>query len=251
MLNATGQQKLGVIKRKTNMSTLEELGLNRGLTKDGGSSVDAVSKSLDTNIPVDAGDNFNAQQVITGTVITSCIVQASGGPNRVELAPYFTSKVGLAPTYKYNGDCLVAYKDNTVVVLINKDGIQGVENSGFLLYANKYFYYGFDSLGNNLLQPQIFTGKINTDGSVVGLPIGWTCTYNSAGWYTITHNLNHVTYRVNVTAINFPTRVAVSNITANTFDVYFEEDTYDGTGLHTGVQGVDTAFMFSFFNMLP
>lgn len=227
---------------------LEELNLNRNLTKDGGSSVDAVSKSM-SNASVADDSNPDAPQVLTGTVISSCIVQSSASPDRVELSPYVTSETG-APSEFTKLESLIAYAGNIAQVIINKKGIYGV-NSSFTNVVAQRFFYGQDSFGNIIPQPQSFVGIIKGDGTGAWLPPGWSSVKNSTGNYTITHNLNSHTYTVMVTPINSYYNLSINNFITNTFDVYSTKYSFDGTGLFTTISPVDGDFTFTLLRIYP
>lgn len=225
---------------------LEELNLNRNLTKFGGSNVDAITKSLNTSVPTGSGEQ-DAPNILTGTVITSCIVQSSGGPDRVELAPYVTSNTGVTLAEKI--DALVAYKDNIAVVLINKDGIYGtVASFGDAAITNLGVSSTFIYKG--IIQPVVFYGAVSSAGSITSL-YSWTCTHLGTGSYRITHNLNSTFYTVNITPNTGHYRGMVTNVGVNSFDISFQQSSYDGTGLYTGEVAVDVGFYFSLFNNLP
>jgi len=231
------------------MSTLEELNLNRNLVKGEGSSLDAISKSLNINIPNDSSGE-DAPQVLTGTVITSCIVQSSGSPDRVELSPYITSETGLTGISRQ--DSLTAYNNNVAVVLINKDGIYA-NKAGFGIAtiqdfnAVNYFSY------RGIQQPQIFSAFVTSTGSGLMLPTGWTASRTALGDYLITHNLNTILYTVQLTTSSLGTAlsISVSVIDPNFFRVSITKNNFDGLGAWTGIGDVDSDFTFALFNNLP
>lgn len=74
----------------------------------------------------------------------------------------------------------------------------------------------------------IFSGAVDSGGSGITIPSGWTSTHNSTGDYSVTHNLNiGATKYVVVASIGIGIRfLAVSLQTSTRFDI----NTYDKTG---------------------
>lgn len=84
----------------------------------------------------------------------------------------------------------------------------------------------------------VFVGRVNTNGSAIRLPSGWSVVRNSSGSYTVTHNLGVTNYAVTFetvnTTFNVPTS-RVSNHSSNFFTVNFYS---------LGASIEDTAFNF-------
>ena len=240
----------------------DELGLNRFGFKSDPDPVGAgpVEMSTDNGIAVASSESESgspevagAKEVITGSLITKCIVQSSNSANRVELSSFFN----------FNGttienDSLVTYANGEPVVIIDTNGISVDNPSGSLIPLLQINGSGYvddftaTDLEVNTLsyrfekQPQVFFGRIDGDGSILYLPFtGWSVTHLGTGRYQIDHNFGDTNYSVNINEAAYGggalemTSMFVDNISNNSFDVVI-------FGI-TSVNEQDTPFNFSVF----
>lgn len=126
-----------------------ELNLNRFGFKSEPDPVAAGATEMSSDVGSSVGGGVSdsgsqetpgAKEVITGTVITKCLVQTSGSDFRVELNSVVTAQDSGLSAGTQNSDSLVAYNGNdTIMVLINKYGLYtkfaGVEH----LYVTDVF----------------------------------------------------------------------------------------------------------------
>lgn len=97
-----------------------------------------------------------------------------------------------------------------------RPGVNGVGGGGnFVITMSGYTY-------NNEEQTK-YHGRVNSAGTALRLPSGWTSSRISAGRYRITHGLGSNAYSVTATAavstgVGYMAQYA--NITANAFDIY-------------------------------
>jgi len=222
-----------------------ELNLNRFGFKSEPDPVDAGSTEMSDSVGSSVSPSVSesgspdapgAKEVITGTLVTKCIVQTSNSADRVELSSFFTLN---GDTIK--DDSLVAYNNGEVIVVIDKDGIElyaptipsgipllqvfGDATIDNLIATDIQVSNIFEYQSEN--QPQTFYGRIDSDGSILYLPFtGWTVSHTPAsGVYTITHNFGDTNYSVNISefyAGGGATGLAslvVTNLIANSFDV--------------------------------
>lgn len=229
---------------------LSDLNLNRYLYRDYNESPDSLNSgnTYITNSPTAAPAN----SVAPGSVIQSVLLQSSPGDDRVEINP---------------DDHFYAYNAGNVVVSIGKDGIfadqstivnedvETINVSSELNVDGDFVYHG-------TLQPVIFTGKIDSTGTPIFLPVGWTATKFGVGTYIITHNLNSVLPYVVVAApIDGHFRYQQSASNTNNFIIDWQETSYGsvtvgvsgggggsvtvpGVRVAPGEVGVDTTFEF-------
>lgn len=201
---------------------LSQLGLDRFLYKNNG-TIPNVQNDVGAISDSGQGSNAGASEATSSgsqpgngvqpgsPPIQSTLLQSSGGPDRVEINP---------------DDDFYAYNNNVVVVQINKNGITATEidiiteNVQELNVTDKFTYDG-------VLQPVMFTGIVDSTGAAVSLPPGWSSVRNSAGSYTITHNLNTIIpYMVTFSPITGHYRCKQGSRTANSFDVDWEQTNY-------------------------
>ena len=115
---------------------LSELNLNRNLFKNEpdlviDSSSEDVSATVGTTTPKNSNPGNDsgvkeANQVVTGTVITSCVVQSSGGPDRIEINSKVSGTNKWFTPGQLNIESLTAYSGNQAVAIMNKFGISSV-----------------------------------------------------------------------------------------------------------------------------
>lgn len=78
----------------------------------------------------------------------------------------------------------------------------------------------YNSLLNKPTTLSIFAGLINSDGSVVSLPAGWTSTKTGTGGYEIGHTLGTADYVVVVSfASSFGSIIGINSQTSSKFVV--------------------------------
>lgn len=101
---------------------------------------------------------------------------------------------------------------------------------------------------NDLDAPYVFqpiltyVGRVNSDGTVALLPVGWTVTALGSGEYLIRHNLNTYLYSVTFASQNLNTLVAPS--------LLMEKDDFDVTWNTTEIPtGTDSSFCFILTNI--
>ncbi len=216
---------------------LTNLQLNRFLYKDNSelntSDVDtSIFKDINTTQGVAAGlanpsiPQIPSNSVTTGSVIQTSLVQSTPKVDRVQIDP--------------SDDSFKAFRSGKVVVLINKNGItffnlQGISQSiidetGVVtegLVVNNFFDYKGE------LQPVQFLARVTGATGVILGPLSqvWTCVRNSAGNYTITHNLNSPIYNVYFTPTNGNNVCNMSVVGLNSFTVVWVDLT--GTPIDT------------------
>lgn len=207
---------------------LTDLKLNRFLYRDNSllPATDVLS-SLFTQTQNDQGSvgggvSVSAPQVpanalAPGTVVSAVLIQTSGGTYRVELNP--------------KNNALIAYDSHGAqTVYIDPTGI----------YADKLFVkaelvedLGVDNLVVNDLfvfkgqiQPVQFYAEANGfAGTFLSAPSGWSIVRNGVGDYTITHNLNTVTYYAFFTSEGFTAIFQMFPSSSTDFTVTAVDDT--------------------------
>jgi len=172
-----------------------------------------------------------ASDILTGTVIVSCLLQSSGGPDRVEIAQEVTSSTGVN-TALLDTDSFTVYQDNVGQVLINKYGIfaRRLQIAGQSNGNPPIFEYEVSSTVPQTVirAPLEISGRIDAGGSFVtvvppsGLGI-WSVNHLGVGDYEIVHNFNVVApsyYTVNITTFDsVPSFGTVRTIGSNSFRV--------------------------------
>ena len=83
-----------------------------------------------------------------------------------------------------------------------------------------------------------YVGRVDSGGSSVSLPSGWSCSSSGTGDYTITHTLGTANYTVNVTPYGVTAVPSVISLTSTTFRITFYS---------LGASLVSTEFMFAVF----
>lgn len=209
------------------------------------------STTVGSNKKMGSGQkNGNTKEVESGTVISSCFVRTSEKETRVELVPFSfdTSGADVFGEATYI-DALIAWRGvNDPAVVIDQHGILATEIfvledltvQGDLTAINLVVGGNFTYQGS--LMPRIYWGLINTDGTAISLPTGWSSSSSGTGIYTVTHNLGATgNYAINITPyqvsalIRLPT---LNGIGANSFDYVVR----DSSG-----NPVDTIIAFSVF----
>lgn len=241
--------------------TLEELGYNRF-----GYKADQAPADFETPESMSAGifDSFNtnknqnrdfdskdARQIVTNTVITSCLIQSSGGEGRIEI---FSSITNPPPNFSPDNiatDALVAYNNNQAVVVINKYGISAIKIIANDLFVHDHFYIREPSLPDPtyISQPLIYYGRIKFDGTPSLLPAGWSIIHvPGSGIYQVVHNLATTTYALSITDFTeFGGPAAIITwTTQNPLLNSFQALSFDATGTPT-----DSSFYFQLFRNLP
>lgn len=242
---------------------LKDLKLNRllGKVNQDPSTQGSVSESAENNQKSnkDGKGYSNSRQVITGTVVTSCIVQSTNSGNRIEISSFFNFN-----DQAIQDESFVAYNNGYPVCIIDKDGIElntppGPPTFIPLLQVNgeatiddltvtvlgtydfevdNWFLYQF------VQQPINYYGAIHYDGTSHIMPPGFTLNHSGVGVYELTHNFNTSVYAVNVTDWSEPGGPAA--IITWTVDSYgansFTALSFDDTGTPT-----NSSFFFTVF----
>lgn len=265
------------------MAQLQELGLNRMLYKDPntngidysligtgqGINLSDIDQSLflsqqnTTNLGADGGGGIGgsatdsssgsgaggAAQVLTGTVITSCVLQSSNSENRIEIASSFN----LNGT-NFQDEALVAYNAGAIGVLIDGAGIfaiairaevlkilqtiQILSGASLDVLSGAFFNY------QGRQQPVIYYGRVKYDGVGAILPTGWIITHLGVGQYRITHNLGILVYTINITDLSEPGGPA-SIITWST--EFVNNNSFDAISFDASGNPTDSSFFFTVF----
>jgi len=161
-----------------------------------------------------------ATSVAPGSVIISCLLQSSGSNQRIEINP---------------DDNFYAYRNGTVVVVINRDGVEA-DN----LAADTAFIY------QGIPQPVVFDGEINgITNAWITQPAGWSAVKNGVGDYTITHSLNNPKTFVFFAPRNGHFRCKLNTVGVNSFNVTWQQSDYNGAGAYLGEVPVDVQFQFT------
>ncbi len=252
------------------MAGLEELNLNRFLYKDNSNlSPSDVDSSISIQQPqnIQSGSSggpetpstpqIPANAVAPGTVIQACLLQSSGGTNRVEIDPRDNSltvydntgriivKIDVNGVFSEYYEGATAFIDSAFVQDLTADTVSVSDFIG----TNDLFVSGVTFYGG-ATQPVLYNGQVDgTAGSFVYGPSGWTVTKNGTGDYTITHNLGALIYTTFMAPLNGHYRYQVLNITADTFDVSWQQSAY-AAGLYTGEVPVDVDFMMNLQNII-
>jgi hypothetical protein len=133
-------------------------------------------------------DKKDAREVITGTVITACLVRSSDQEDRIEIGQNLDSILSnvdigdLDFSQAKSLDYLVAFRPGGKL--------------GFILTGIGAAYLGYAMTPTKVLT---WYGT-NADSKITQSEVAWTVEHTSTGTYTVTHNLNSLNYAVNVTA---------------------------------------------------
>lgn len=256
---------------------LSNLKLNRFLGKtnaDSSVTQGAEEESADNNKKQNPNASAAAPRVITGSVITSCILQSSNSGNRVEIASSFNFA-----NQNILDESFVTYSNGVPVVIIDGDGIFIVDGnnlkinitntgidygsgtsadfesgSGAIFESGSYAEFqsgtnlrikdGATFTYDNIIQPVIYYGRIKYDGTFLITPPGFSINHSSTGRYEITHNFNDPIYIVNITDLSElggPASIitwTVESFGANSFTA----TSWDAAGTPT-----DSSFFFTVF----
>lgn len=219
---------------------LNELGLNRYMFKAEQTDITrgAVDMSSDAYAVIqrstsEAGNppDPGASEVVTNTVIVSCLLQSSGGPDRVEIAQEVTSQTGVNPAL-LDTDSFTVYQNNIGQVLINKYGIfaRRIQIAGQASGGPPVFEYSVTSTVPETVarEPLVISGRIDAGGSFQTVPpptgvAAWTVNHPAVGVYEVVHNYNILApsyYTVNITTFDAaPSFGTISSIGNNSFEV--------------------------------
>ncbi len=172
------------------------------------------------------GGEKRAREIITGTVITSCLIKSSDGDDRVEIGQNLEFAGGTSDV-----DYLAVFNGNNLSILMTKFGLTVVSTAliqGNLDVIDRFRYAG--ETGVLVIQPVNFWLRLmgGTDIRTNAVPSGWTVTHLTTGEYEVTHNLGHDYYAVTATissdvgwlaggfaATSF---VGINSFVINTFD---------------------------------
>lgn len=190
------------------------------------STIDSSQKAK-TKQGNSAGERGNAKEIITGTVITSCLMKSSDGDDRIEIGQNLEFAGGTSDV-----DYLAAFNGNSLAVLITKFGITVlnllVENNLSVIGTFQY------SDGENSLVTQPVTYWLRLVGGAQvrnNTNNSWSVSHSGTGEYTVTHNLGHDYYAVQAT-ISSEVGWLVGGFAATSFvDINsFIINTFDDTG---------------------
>lgn len=249
---------------------LEELKLNRFIYRAKATPVLEDPVYMSSNVASQkkvkgsygSGGDEDAKNVLTGTVITSCYVRSSDKNTRVELVPVSFNNTGFdvfgEQTFE---DALIAWQDvNIPAVVIDHNGIYAIDGFFENLFAlNLEFAESAVSIltinvslivantasftYHDVIQPVVYIGQVESDGTFIILPDGFTCDHAFTGFYEMTHNFGDLNYTVQVTCLGGAGYIddaiaSITDITANTFVV----NIYDAAAAFAPA---DTAFFLT------